>query len=128
MIMEKQIEDIVKRIVDNYKPEKIILFGSYAYGTPKKDSDLDLLIVKESDLPRYKRAREIRKLLWGISEIPKDIIVYTQNEIDDWKEVEEAFITQIVKDGKVLYEDKKGERTNKLRDAKTCEGYQHNWR
>jgi predicted nucleotidyltransferase len=107
MIMENQIEEIVKRIVDHYKPEKIILFGSYAYGMPKKDSDLDLLIVKESDLPRYKRAREIRKLLWGISEIPKDIIVYTQNEIDDWKEVEEAFITKVVKKGKILYESKK---------------------
>jgi predicted nucleotidyltransferase len=108
MIEQKQIEEIVKRIVDNYKPEKIILFGSYAYGKPKKDSDLDLLIVKESDLPRYKRAREIRKLLWGISEIPKDIIVYTQREIDDWREVKEAFVTQVVKRGKILYEEQDG--------------------
>lgn len=109
--MEKQIEDIVKRIVDHYKPEKIILFGSYAYGTPKKDSDLDLLIVKESSLPRYKRAREIRKLLWGTSEISKDIIVYTQREIDDWREVDEAFVTQVMKKGKILYENK--DRVNK---------------
>ena len=58
MIIQKQIEEIVKRIVDNYKPEKIILFGSYAYGIPTKDSDLDLLIVKNSSLPRHKRARE----------------------------------------------------------------------
>jgi predicted nucleotidyltransferase len=108
MIGRKQIEKIVKRIADKFKPEKIILFGSYAYGMPKKDSDLDLLIVKESSLPRYKRAREVRKLLWGISEIPKDIIVYTQKEIDDWKGVEEAFITQVVKSGKILYEDKNG--------------------
>lgn len=111
MIGRKQIEEIVKRIADNFKPEKIILFGSYAYGTPKKDSDLDLLIVKESSLPRYKRAREIRKHLWGISEIPKDILVYTQKEIDDWKEVEEAFVTHVVKRGKILYEDKG--RTNR---------------
>jgi len=109
--MQKQIEEIVKRIIDNYKPEKIILFGSYAYGIPTKDSDLDLLIVKDSSLPRPKRAREIRKYLWGISEIPKDIIVYTQKEIDDWKEVEEAFVTKIVKKGKILYEDQDG--TNK---------------
>ena len=108
MIGKDQIIEIVKRIVDSYKPEKIILFGSYAYGTPKKDSDLDLLIVKESSLPRYKRAREIRKHLWGISEIPKDILVYTQKEIDDWKEVEEAFITQVVKYGKIIYEHANG--------------------
>jgi len=106
--VQKQIEEIVKRIVDNYKPEKIILFGSYAYGIPTKDSDLDLLIVKNSSLPRHKRAREIRKYLWGISEIPKDIIVYTQKEIDDWKEVEEAFVTKVVKKGKILYEDEDG--------------------
>jgi hypothetical protein len=44
--------------------------------------------------------------LWGITDIPKDILVYTQKEIDEWKEVEEAFITSITKRGKVLYENK----------------------
>lgn len=107
MISQKQIQKILKIIVEKYKPEKIILFGSYAYGYPSKDSDLDLLIVKDINLPRYKRAREIRKYLWGITDIPKDIIVYTQKEIDDWAEVKEAFITNIVKNGKILYENKK---------------------
>jgi predicted nucleotidyltransferase len=78
MITQEQIEEIVKRIIDNYDPEKIVLFGSYAYGHPTEDSDLDLLVVKNSDLPRYKRAREIRRHLWGITDTPKDIIVYTQ--------------------------------------------------
>ncbi len=105
MVTQNQIEMILKIIVDKYKPEKVILFGSYAYGNPSKDSDLDLLIVKDSNLPRYKRAREIRKYLWGITDIPKDIIVYTQEEIDDWAKVKEAFITTIVKNGKVLYEN-----------------------
>lgn len=107
MITQKQIEEIIKRIIDNYNPEKIILFGSYAYGHPTEDSDLDLLVVKDSNLPRYKRAREIRRHLWGITDIPKDIIVYTQEEIDAWGKVEEAFITNVVKKGKVLYENKK---------------------
>jgi len=111
MITQKQLEEIVKRIIDNYNPEKIILFGSYAYGQPTEDSDLDLLVIKNSDLPRYKRAREIRKHLWGITDVPKDIIVYTQEEIDGWKEVEEAFITSVVKKGKILYENK--ERSDK---------------
>ena len=107
MITQEQIDEILKIIIENYKPEKIILFGSYAYGNPNEYSDLDLLIIKDTDLPRYKRAREIRKHLWGIIDIPKDIIVYTQDEIDDWKEVEEAFITSVVKEGKVLYENNK---------------------
>lgn len=63
-------------------------------------------MVKSSKQPRYRRAREIRKYLWGIAEIPKDILVYTQEEIDEWKEVEEAFITSVVKKGRVLYENK----------------------
>ncbi len=104
MIIPKQINKIIKIIIEKYKPDRIILFGSYAYGNPNENSDLDLLIIKDTDLPRYKRAREIRKYLWGITNIPKDIIVYTQKEIDDWKEVKEAFITSIVEKGKVLYE------------------------
>jgi len=107
MITQEQIEQVLRIIVDKYKPEKVILFGSYAYGLPSKDSDLDLLVVKDSNLPRYKRAREIRKYLWGITDIPKDIIVYTQKEIDDWAEVKEAFITGIIKKGRILYENKK---------------------
>ncbi len=107
MVTQKLLRRIVKIIIDKYEPEKVILFGSYAYGHPQKDSDLDLLIVKNSDLPRYKRAREIRKYLWGFTDIPKDIIVYTQKEIDDWAKVKEAFITEIVKKGEILYEKKK---------------------
>ena len=106
MITQEQIEKLLKIIVDKYEPEKVILFGSYAYGNPGKDSDLDLLVVKDTNLPRHKRAREIRKHIWGLTEIPKDIIVYTQKEIDDWAEVKEAFITNIVTKGKILYENK----------------------
>lgn len=109
MVTQNKINKIVKTIANNYSPEKIILFGSYAYGKPAKDSDLDLLVVvKENSQPRYKRAREIRKYLWGITDIPKDILVYTQDEIDEWKEVKEAFITRVIKKGKVLYENKEG--------------------
>ena len=109
MITQEQIEEIVERIASNHRPEKIILFGSYAYGIPDEDSDLDLLVVVESSSqPRYKRAREIRKHLWGIAEVPIDILVYTQREIDEWKEVEEAFITSIMKKGRVLYKNQEG--------------------
>ena len=107
MVIQKPLEKILKIIVKYYKPEKVVLFGSYAYGHPNKNSDLDLLVVKDSNLPRYKRAREIRKYLWGITDIPKDIIVYTQKEIDDLAEIKEAFITDILKNGIILYESKK---------------------
>ena len=114
MLAQEQIEKILKRIVNRYKPDKVVLFGSYAYGNPTEDSDLDLLVVRSSNLPRYKRAREIRKYLWGITDVPKDIIVYTPEEIEDWRGVEEAFITNIMKKGKILYENKR--RVNKQLD------------
>jgi len=108
MQIDSQIKKIVTVIKKHYDPDKIILFGSYAYGSPTQNSDLDLLIIKDTNLPRYKRAREIRKWLWGMCYLPKDILVYTKQEIEDWKNVEQAFITQIVKNGKILYEKKKG--------------------
>lgn len=104
---ENELNKIVEIISKKCNPEKIILFGSYAYGIPGKDSDLDMLVVvKNSSQPRYKRAREIRKHLWGITDIPKDILVYTVDEINEWKDVKEAFITEAIRRGKVLYERK----------------------
>lgn len=101
------IKEIVRRIVEAVDPEKIILFGSHAYGTPTQESDLDILVVvKESDLPRYKRSAPIYLALGGIL-IPKDILVYTEKEIEEWSEVPRAFITTIIKKGKVVYEKNK---------------------
>lgn len=107
MLTQPDFQHIIHTIASKYHPEKIILFGSYAVGTATDTSDLDLLIVvKDSAQPRHQRAREIRKLLWGMLDIPKDILVYTQDEIDEWQNVAEAFITTVVNTGKVLYENK----------------------
>lgn len=103
MITKTQINRMVKIIAENYKPEKIILFGSYASGVPDEDSDVDLIIVKESKLPRIKRAREVRKYLTDFF-VPKDILVYTRAEINEWKNVENSFITTAIREGRVLYE------------------------
>ncbi|OGS19753.1 MAG: hypothetical protein A2219_04770 [Elusimicrobia bacterium RIFOXYA2_FULL_50_26] len=107
MISSDKIKEIADKIVNVIHPEKIILFGSYAYGKPTENSDLDILvIVRDSSEPRHRRARTIRKNLWELPVIPKDIIVYTEGEIEEWINVKEAFITQVVKKGKVLYENK----------------------
>ncbi len=102
MITQQQIDEIKRRIVENVKPEKIILFGSYAYGTPTKDSDIDILIIKESNLPRYMRGREIRKYLRGLK-VAIDLLVYTKDEIQKWANIKTAFITTVMEKGKVLY-------------------------
>lgn len=99
------LEEVVGRIVASVDPQKIILFGSYAYGKPHSDSDFDLLVVMESGLPRYKRAVPVYKALAGLL-IPKDVLVYTPEEIEAWSEVPQAFITTVVKRGRVIYEKK----------------------
>jgi predicted nucleotidyltransferase len=86
----------------NYHPEKIVLFGSYAYGTPTEDSDLDLLIIKETELPRRMRGREVRKHLRGMK-IAVDLLVYTNQEVEEWRDVNTAFITTVMGKGKVLH-------------------------
>ena len=97
------LQEIVRRIVDTVDPARIILFGSYAYGTPHKDSDIDILVIMESDRPRHKRPVEINRALAGLL-IPKDILVYTPAEVDDWKDVPQAFVTQVMKKGVVVYD------------------------
>jgi predicted nucleotidyltransferase len=103
-IDDELIDYIARLITEVIAPEKIIVFGSYAYGTPGKESDIDILVVvKESSLPRYKRSIPLYKELSGIL-IPKDLLVYTEDEIDEWSEVPQSFITTICKKGRVIYE------------------------
>lgn len=105
MITEIEIQDITKRIVEFIHPQKILLFGSYANGSPDEHSDLDLLvIVDKSDLP--KRRREVLLYGWLGTQynFPKDILIRTVSEVEEWKNVRQAFITIINNEGKVLYE------------------------
>ena len=106
MLEKVTLNKIVTTIANAVKPKKIILFGSYANGKANDESDLDLLVVVDkTDIPKYKRARAIRKHLWGMTDIPKDIVVYTQKEIDEWVGVQSSFISDILKYGQVLYEN-----------------------
>lgn len=100
---DRLLKEIVNRILRVAQPDKIILFGSYASGKTTDDSDLDILVIMQSELPRYKRAVAIYKALAGLL-IPKDILVYTKEEIDEWTEVPQAFITTVINKGKVIYE------------------------
>lgn len=102
MISEEKINEVVEKIVLNVNPEKVILFGSYAQGNPNEDSDVDILVVKTMDIPRHKRTREIRKYLRGMK-VPIDLLVYSQEEIDEWKGNRHAFINKALENGKVLY-------------------------
>lgn len=100
------LQEIVGKIVVAVDPLKIILYGSYAYGTPHKDSDIDILVILNTDRPRHKRPGPINRALAGLL-IPKDILVYTPTEVDEWKNVPQAFISQVLKEGVVLYDKNK---------------------
>ena len=94
---------IVDRIVSLVKPEKIILFGSRGRGTARLDSDIDLLVIARSEQPRYRRAAPIYGALSDIL-APMDILVYSPQEVEEWSEVSQAFVTTAVRQGTVLYE------------------------
>jgi len=103
MIDSDKIDEVVNRIATKFNPDKIILFGSYANGTPNEDSDLDLLIVQETDLPMHKRGMDIRLSLIG-SMIPIDILIFTQSEFDQEKNRRFSFLSSAIINSKVLYE------------------------
>ena len=94
---------MVEKIRQAGSPEKIILFGSRARGDDDSDSDIDLLVVEKSGLPRYRRAARYRRAVAGMFSA-KDIVVWSPEEIDEWKSVPNAFITTILREGRVLYE------------------------
>jgi predicted nucleotidyltransferase len=99
------IRDIVRRIVQATQPDKIILFGSRARGDARPDSDFDVLVIKDSDEPGYRRDAPLYLALAGMN-APVDLMVYTPEEVREWSAVPQAFVTTAVREGKVLYERK----------------------
>ena len=105
MITQKQINEVVEMIASKFKPEKIILFGSYASGTPTEESDLDLLVIKDSDVPSRLQNREVRKVTSGLK-IPIDVIVKTKNDFERYKDIVGTIIYPANKFGRVVYESR----------------------
>jgi uncharacterized protein len=104
MITEAQIQAVVQRIVEGYAPDRIILFGSYAYGTPTADSDLDLLIIKQNpETKTIERDLAIRHLLWGGEMPPMDIFVRTPQELGAAMERVYTIEAEAVNKGRILY-------------------------
>jgi predicted nucleotidyltransferase len=102
-ITEEKIRQAAQKIVDAVQPEKIILFGSFAYGKPNDDSDVDLFVVLESDQRIRERAMELSEVLYP-RPFPVDIITRTPAELKERLEIGDCFFKEIVSKGKVLYE------------------------
>lgn len=102
-ISNEVIEEVKKRLIKVYDPFKIYLFGSYAWGCPTEDSDLDFLIVIDSsEEKRHKRSKRGYEVLWGL-DISKDIMVYTKEELEACLADQNSLVYKIVNQGKVLY-------------------------
>ena len=102
-VTEDLLREIVRRIRAVGAPLKIVLFGSHARGDTHPHSDVDLLVVEESDLPRCERSP---KYYSATSDTfpARDIVVWTPAEIGAWEAVSNHFVTAALREGRVLYE------------------------
>lgn len=94
------IKRYAQKIKERFHPQKIILFGSYGYGKPTKDSDVDLLVIDETPLGDIKQAVAIREEL--PSPFPLDLMVKSSKEIEKRIQEGDFFLKTILKKGKVL--------------------------
>jgi uncharacterized protein len=101
-VTEEILAEIVRRIVTALHPERVILFGSYAYGTPSDHSDVDLLVILETDARPADRYLAVSRLIRP-RPFPLDIVVKTPDEITQTLVKGDYFISEIVTQGRVLY-------------------------
>lgn len=107
VIGEDVIERIVNVIVEKYRPFKIILFGSYASKKPREESDIDLLIIKDTPVRRIERFVEVKRMIYDAGfRVPLSPVVVTRKELEDRLEMGDDFIKDILTRGMVLYEEK----------------------
>jgi predicted nucleotidyltransferase len=103
-VTDAVLEEMTRRLVEEFQREQVILFGSYAWGAPDPYSDVDLMvIVDQSDLPDYERSLRAHRCLSEV-DVPKDVIVKTRAEFDFFRQVRASLEHKIGRQGKVLYE------------------------
>lgn len=103
LISPQTIEGVIETIATSFKPSQVLLFGSYANGQPMPDSDLDLLIVMDTDRPHHQRSTPIR-LLFQPMPCAMDILVVTPAEVAYWNGTVNHIITAAFETGKVVYD------------------------
>lgn len=100
--IDRAVQTMVRRIVRQFHPDRVILFGSHARGKAGPDSDVDLLIVMPVEGQKHKKQLQIRVALHDIR-VPKDIIVTTPEDFEWRKEIPGTIEYPAAREGKVLY-------------------------
>ena len=102
--VEALAQRVVNKLVSGYFPQKVILFGSYAYGVPDRDSDIDLLIIKDTSERFFDRLTAVRKVVAGTHKgVPIDFLVLTPEELEERLQAGDQFISEILEKGRVVY-------------------------
>lgn len=107
--LDRALAAVIDQIVQELDPERIIVFGSMARGDIHADSDLDLLIVKETDQPFLQRIDEVLAVLR--TDVPVEPLVYTSAELERLREEGRDFIETILEEGRVVYERRSEQAT-----------------
>ncbi|MFN0078046.1 MAG: nucleotidyltransferase domain-containing protein [Prosthecobacter sp.] len=102
MIDLSRIRRYTDAIAERFKPQRIVLFGSHAYGRPTEDSDVDLLVVMPFDRSQGRKSAEIRQAL--SAGFPLDLIVRTPEDVQWRLEQGDCFLQEVLTKGKVMYE------------------------
>ncbi len=106
MTIQEFIHFVLEKIISFYTPEKVYLFGSQARGDANEDSDIDFLIVNNSNEPKRQRALKFRKTLRGNYLYPVDILVYTPTEFQSEQNIKGTIAYHVSKEGTLLYGSK----------------------
>ncbi|MEO5649390.1 MAG: nucleotidyltransferase domain-containing protein [Ginsengibacter sp.] len=108
MITISQIQKVTDIIVEEVRPEKVLLFGSYAFGVPDKHSDVDIIVIVREELEKKNRIDILTKLNLKTALpnllFPKDFKMYSLNEYIELKENKYSFLYSALKNAKTLYE------------------------
>ncbi len=103
-VVKDTIQKILDKLVTGYAPQKVILYGSYAYGKPDRDSDIDLLIIKETTERFIDRWVTVQQILTGTHpSIPVETLVLTPQEMEKRLSIGDQFVEEIITRGEVLY-------------------------
>jgi len=106
-VTDEMLRDMVKVIVDEVDPEQVILFGSHARGDASADSDVDFVVIESSSFGASRDRRLEAARLWRALadfDVPKDILLYSGDEVEYWRDSINHVLARALREGKILYE------------------------